>query len=220
MGQLQQIITPLHTSTKRDYLARMNNNKVHCMRIARNYGQEYWDGDRKYGYGGYKYDGRWSAAAQKLINLYKLPANAKILDVGCGKAFLLYELKKLLPQATIVGFDASAYAVENAKAEIRSNILHHQAEKVYPFKYLEFDLVISITTLHNLKIHHLSSALQEIERVGKNKYVVVESYRNEEELFNLECWALTCQAFFSPEEWRWLFDRFGYRGDYEFIYFQ
>ncbi|MBU0684194.1 MAG: class I SAM-dependent methyltransferase, partial [Candidatus Omnitrophica bacterium] len=101
MGSLLNVITPLHKRAKRDYVARMIKDKVDCSRIARQYGKDYWDGDRKYGYGGYKYDGRWSVVAQGLIDLYKLPVNAKILDVGCGKGFLLYELKKLLPRAEI-----------------------------------------------------------------------------------------------------------------------
>ncbi|MCM8831809.1 MAG: SAM-dependent methyltransferase, partial [Candidatus Omnitrophica bacterium] len=79
---------------------------------------------------------------------------------------------------------------------------------------------VSITTLHNLHIYDLKKALQEIERVGKNKFIVVESYRNEKELFNLQCWALTCVAFFSVKEWKWLFKEFGYSGDYEFIFFE
>jgi hypothetical protein len=62
--------------------------------------------------------------------------------------------------------------------------------------------------------------LREIQRVGRGGYVAVESYRNHQELFNLQCWALTCQSFFSAEEWIWLFDHFGYQGDYEFIYFE
>ena len=96
----------------------------------------------------------------------------------------------------------------------------HKAQEKLPFDDNEFDLVISITTLHNLYINDLKSALQEMERVGKNKYMAVESYRNEKELFNLQCWALTCEVFLKPEEWIWLFSEFGYRGDYEFIYFE
>jgi len=220
MGSLVEVFTPLHKKTGRDYLARMINDKAQAMAVAHKYDYDYWDGDRKYGYGGYKYDGRWQPIAQRIIDQYKLPATAKILDVGCGKAFLLYELKRLLPQATIVGFDASAYAIANAKEEIRSTLFVHDAAKKYSFKDKEFDLVLSLTTLHNLKINHLSTALREIERVGKNKFIVVESFRNEQELFNLQCWALTCQAFFSPEEWVWLFNQFSYSGDYEFIYFE
>ena len=220
MGKLLNIVSLLHKKTQRDYIGRMTDNKVECMKVARKYGKDYWDGDRRYGYGGYKYDGRWSVVAKKLIEIYNLKENARILDVGCGKGFLLYEFKKLLPKCKIAGFDISKYAIENAKEEIRGNLFVHKAQYPYKFDGKEFDLVISITTLHNLKINDLKSALNEVERVGKNKFVVVESYRNEKELFNLECWALTAEAFFSPEEWVWLYKQFGYTGDYEFIYFE
>lgn len=220
MGELLNIITPLHKSTKRDYLKRMQDGKVHCSEIARKYDQEFWDGDRRYGYGGYKYDGRWAAVAQRLIDTYKLPADAKILDVGCGKGFLLYEFKKLLPKSQVKGFDISSYAIRNAKEEIRGDVFVHKAQDPYPFQKNEFDLVVSTTTLFNLHIYDFKSALQEIERVGKKKYISLESYRSVEELFNLQCWALTCQLFFTPEEWVWLFNEFGYTGDYEFIYFE
>lgn len=220
MRKLLNIITPLHKKTKRDYLARMVDDKVGCMKIAREYGKDFWDGDRKYGYGGYKYDGRWLPVARQLIDLYGLKEDAKILDVGCGKGFLLYELKKLLPKAKVAGFDISQYAINNAKEEIKSSLFIHKAQDRYPFKDKEFDLVISLTTLYNLPISELKQALREIERVGKNIYITFESYRNEEELFNLQCWALTCATFLSEQEWVWLFDEFGYTGDYEFIYFE
>lgn len=220
MGKLLNVITSLHKKTKRDYISRMMDEKIACSKIAREYGKDYWDGDRRYGYGGYKYDGRWEAVARKLIELYSLKDDAKILDVGCGKGFLLYEFKKLLPNATVKGFDISQYAIENAKEEIRKDVFVHPAQESYPFVDKEFDLVVSITTLHNLCINELKSALKEIERVGRNKYITMESYRNEQELFDLQCWALTCESFFSPEEWIWLFGEFGYRGDYEFIYFE
>lgn len=219
MGLLN-IVTAIHTSSKRDYIKRMTDDKIECMKVARRYGKDFWDGERKYGYGGYRYDGRWETVARKLIDQYHLKDGARILDVGCGKAFLLYELKKLLPNATIAGFDISDYAIQNAKEEARKALFVHKAEDPYPFKDKEFDLVISLTTLHNLYVYELDRALQEIERVGKNKYIVVESYRNEEELFNLECWALTCRSFFDPEGWVWLFNETGYTGDYEFIYFE
>ncbi len=220
MGKLLEIVTTLHRSTKRDYIGRMTDQKVECARVARKYSRDYWDGDRRYGYGGYRYDGRWEAIARKLIEFYGLADNARILDVGCGKGFLLYEFRKLLPGATLKGFDISGYAIENAKEEVRENVFAHAAQQGFSFKDKEFDLVTSITTLHNLWINELKSALQEIERVGRNKYITVESYRNEQELFNLQCWALTCESFFRPEEWVWLFNEFGYSGDYEFIYFE
>lgn len=214
------IITHLHTKTARDYLGRMNDDKVACMKIARRYDKDYWDGSRRTGYGGYRYDGRWQVVAKALIELYRLPENAKILDVGCGKGYLLYELKKLLPKATVAGFDLSEHAITDAKEEIKDSLFVYKAQNPYHFKCKEFDLVISIMALHNLPINELQKALREIERIGKNKYIAVESYRNEQELFNLQCWALTCESFFSPESWVWLFEQFGYGGDYEFIYFE
>ena len=119
MAQLRNIVTPLHKKTPRDYIGRMTNDKVHCMQVAKRYSREFWDGDRKYGYGGYNYDGRWAVVAENLIHTYNLKENARILDVGCGKGFLLYELKQLLPQVTIVGFDISDYAIDNAKPEVK-----------------------------------------------------------------------------------------------------
>lgn len=214
------VVTPLHKKTKRDYIGRMNDEKIKCSKIARKYEQDYWDGDRRYGYGGYTYDGRWSVVAKKLIDLYNLPEDAEILDVGCGKAFLLYELKQLLPKSTVVGFDISKHGLADSKEEIRKKLSIHKAQDPYDFEDNEFDLVISLTTLHNLYIYDLKKALSEIERVGKNKYIVVESYRTVDELFNLQCWALTCEAFFTHNEWIWLFKEFGYNGDYEFIYFE
>ncbi|OGG09620.1 SAM-dependent methyltransferase [Candidatus Gottesmanbacteria bacterium RBG_16_43_7] len=222
MGKLRNFVTPLHKKTKRDYVARMMDEKIKCMIVAKRYGKEYWDGDRRYGYGGYRYiPGYWKSVAQKLIKTYKLTNSpkTKILDVGCGKAFLLYEINLLIPKAKIVGFDISKYGIAHAQKDIRNRLFIHRAQDKYPYKNKEFDLVISITTLHNLKAPDLSKALSEIERVGKYKYVVIESYRDEAELFNLECWALTCESFSRPDEWQWTFKSSGYTGDYEFIYF-
>jgi SAM-dependent methyltransferase len=221
MGRLLNIVTPLHKATKRDYVARMMDDKVNCMLKAKEYEADYWDGDRRYGYGGYKYiPGRWKPVAQALIDIYGLKSDARILDVGCGKGYLLYELKLLLPDAHVVGFDISRYGLANAKEEIRDNLFRYRAQDAYPFGDKSFDLVISLTTLHNLRLFELKTALQEIERVGNNKYVMLESYRNELELFNLECWALTAESFFDAAEWIWLYEHYGFTGDYEFIYFE
>jgi ubiquinone/menaquinone biosynthesis C-methylase UbiE len=221
MGRLLNIVTPLHKATKRDYVARMMDDKVNCMLKAKEYEADYWDGDRRYGYGGYKYiPGRWKPVAQALIDIYGLKSDARILDVGCGKGYLLHELKLLLPNAHVVGFDISKYGLANAKEEVRDNLFRYRAQDAYPFGDKSFDLVISLTTLHNLRLFELKTALAEIERVGKNKYVMLESYRNELELFNLECWALTAESFFDAAEWIWLYEHLGYTGDYEFIYFE
>ena len=220
MKNLLNVVTPLHKSTERDYLARMVDDKVHCMEIAKQYGKDYWDGDRRYGYGGYKYmPGRWRPVAEKLIKTYNLNYKSKILDIGCGKGYLLHEIKLLIPNINIVGLDFSEYGLTNAKDEIKPFIFKHKAEDKLPYKDKEFDLVISLGTFHNLRIPELKVALLEMDRVGKMGYLMLESYRNEEEFFNLQCWALTAESFFDKEEWVWLYNHFGYKGDYEFIYF-
>ena len=220
MGTLLNIVTPLHRRTKRDYLARMVDDKVHCMLKAKEYEGDYWDGDRRYGYGGYRYDGRWKTVAQQLIETYGLAPDARILDVGCGKGFLLHELKQLLPASTCVGFDVSRHGLADAPDGIRDALFQHRAQDPFPYDDKHFDLVISLGTLHNLRVFELKTALREIERVGRRAYVMVESYRNEQEMFNLECWALTAESLFDTTEWVWLFSEFGYSGDYEFIFFE
>lgn len=215
------LVTKLHKSTKRNYLERMINQKTNSMKKARKYEFDYWDGDRKFGYGGYKYiPGRWTSVARSLIKRYNLTNNSKILDVGCGKGFILFEIKKILPDLKVYGFDISKHALKNAKEEIKQYLFLHNAKKKFPFKNKYFDLVISLACLHNLKIFELETSLKEIQRVGKKSYIMVEGYRNEKELFNLQCWALTAETFFDDDEWIWLFQKCGYRGDFEFIYFE
>lgn len=220
MSPLLNLVTPLHRQTRRDCLPRMIDNKVEAMRVAKRYGADYWDGDRRYGYGGYRYDGRWKAVAEGLIATYHLKADARILDVGCGKAHLLYELQQLLPQAEVRGFDISDHGLGDAPESIRPHLFHHDARDPFPFPDGHFDLVLSLGALHNLRIFELEKAVQEMSRVGRQQYLMVESYRNEQELFNLQCWALTAESFFDDEEWIWLLRHFGYQGDFEFIFFE
>lgn len=221
MGKLLNIVTDLHQSTKRNYLERMVNDKVSCMNVAKKYNFDYWDGDRKYGYGGYKYiPGRWKPVAENLINKYNLNNNSSILDVGCGKGFLLYEIKLILPDIRVRGFDISQHGLDCSHDLIKKDLFIHRAQDSFQFKDKEFDLVISLGCLHNLRLFELKNTLPEIQRVGKNGYIMLESYRNEQELFNLQCWALTCESFFDKDEWIWLYNEFGYYGDYEFIYFE
>lgn len=216
----KNFISKLHKSTNRKYLDRMCDEKVSCMNEAKKYGKNYWDGKRRFGYGGYTYiPGRWSKVAEQLIKNYKLKSGSKILDVGCGKGFLLYEMLKIIPELKIFGFDISQYALKKNFKLKNLKVFKQRAEQKYPFKSKSFDLVISINTLHNLNLGKLEKAFKEINRVGKRKYIVVESFRNNQELFNLQCWALTCESFLTPNEWNWLFKKFKYSGDYEFIYF-
>jgi len=215
------LLSSVHKSTTRDYLARVNEYpKAKAATLAKKFDVDYWDGSRQTGYGGYKYDGRWRRVAEDLAKHYELKAGDRVLDVGCGKGFLLYELTQVVPGITIDGIDISQYAIENAREEIRPFLkVGCATELPYPDK--SFDLIISITTLHNLYCFDLHKALKEIERVGKkHKYICVESYRNEEEKVNLLYWQLTCEMFCTPEEWQWWFDQTGYTGDHSFIYFE
>jgi SAM-dependent methyltransferase len=221
MGQELNIVTGLHQSTKRDYLGRMNDSKVEAMLIAKKYGSEYWDGDRRFGYGGYKYmPGRWEPVARKLIERYGLKAGSKVLDVGCGKGFLLYEMLLIQPGLEIHGFDISEYGLAHSMPDMKANTFIHKAQDPYPYQDNQFDLVISLGTLHNLHIFELEVAVSEIQRVGKQGYIMLESFRSELEMFNLECWALTAESIMDVDEWAWLYDRFGFTGDYEFIFFE
>ena len=129
-------------------------------------------------------------------------------------------MKLLLPKLRVAGFDISKHGLAYAKEEIKDDLFLHRCEDPFPYKDKEFDLVISLGCVHNLRVFELETALKEIERVGRQGYVMMESYRNEQEQFNLQCWALTCESFFDHEEWPWIFDHFGYTGDYEFIYFE
>lgn len=211
----------LHGATKRNYLARMTEYpKAEAIRRAKEYGYDYWDGDRKFGFGGYKYDGRWRPVADALAEYYNLQRGDRVLDVGCGKGFLLYELTQSVPGIEVEGVDISEYAIENSKEEIRPRLRIADASAL-PYDDKSFDLVISLNTLHNLYCNDLERALKEIERVGKNdKYIVVESYRNEQEKVNMMCWVLTGECFFTPDEWQWWFEHSGYTGDHSFIYFE
>lgn len=214
-------VSEQHKATKRDYTGRvMEADKAECAKVAKEYGYDYWDGERKYGYGGYRYDGRWRSVAKKLADHYQLKAGQKVLDVGCGMAHLLYELTQEVPGLQVSGIDISRYALEHAKEEIRDRLQYGKAQDI-PFADNEFDLVISLATLHNLKVYDLKKAVQEIERVSKtNCYIMVESYRNDREEVNMLYWQLTCASYYAVDEWEWLYKEWGYTGDYSFIFFE
>ena len=214
----------VHRSTQRDYLARVNDSefpKAKAAELAKRFDFDYWDGDRRICYGGYRYmEGRWEKVARAMVKHYRLPENAKILDIGCGKGFLLYDFLKVLPNATIYGIDSSRYALDNSKEEIRNQLTLGNATRLpWPDDY--FDFVYSINTLHCLHSHELVKALHEMQRVGKqHKYLCVESWRNQSEKANLLYWQVTCEAFNTPEAWQWWFEQTGYSGDHSFIYFE
>lgn len=216
-------LSVIHKSTTRDYLARVNDPeypKAKAAELAKKWDFDYWDGDRRVNYGGYKYDGRWAKVAKAMADHYGIKPGDRILDIGCGKGFLIYDFTQVVPGVEVRGIDISAYAIENAIEDIKPNIQVGHANKL-PYADNEFDLVFSINTLHNLHAYDLDPALREMERVGrKNKYICVESYRNEVEKANLLYWQVTCEAFNTPEEWDWWFRQTGYTGDHSFIYFE
>ena len=220
IGKPKNYVTLNHKKTKRNYLQRMVNEKVFCMNISKKYGKDYWDGDRKFGYGGYKYIKNYhKPLAEKLIKDYNLTDNSKILDIGCGKGFLLYEIKKILKNINITGIDISKYAKINAPQDIRKKIIIKDINKKLNFKENQFDLTVSINTLHNLKIDKIVQNLKIIEKISKSKFICVESYRNNKEQFNLQCWALTAETIIDTKSWKYLFQISNYTGDFEFIFF-
>lgn len=214
-------ITQLHKKAQRDYIGRVvSDNKAECALVAKQFDRDYWDGDRKYGYGGYQYDGRWRVVAQEMADHYQLKPGQRVLDVGCGKAHLLYELTQVVPGLEVAGLDISQYAVDHAKEEVKPYLRQGRAQEL-PYPDQSFDLVYSLNTLHNLYIFDLKKAVQQIGRVSRNNsYIVVESYRNEQEKVNLLYWQLTCESFFNVPEWEWLYQEWGYTGDYSFIFFE
>lgn len=202
------IISQIHMGTKRRYLDRMKDDKVKCMKIARKFDENFFDGLRRFGYGGYKYDGRFIPVAKELIKRYGLNEQSRVLDFGCAKGFLLKDLQDQCG-CECYGYDVSRYALENSVIPIKK-----------PKVTDDFDLIVSLGTIHNFKLPELKTMLQYFNNAARNAYITVDSYRNIRELFNLQCWTLTCEQFLRPKEWEFLFKEWGYNGDYEFLFFK
>jgi ubiquinone/menaquinone biosynthesis C-methylase UbiE len=199
----------------RSIAARHESKSPDVISIASAFGKEYFDGDRKFGYGGYHYDGRWRPIAKKIINEYRIKPEMRVLDVGCAKGFLLKDLILECPGLKVVGLDISEYALSHAESEIKKFLVLGTADYL-PFEQNEFDLVISINTIHNLDRQAACTALGEIQRVSKNEsYVVVDSYRNSKEKELFQKWVLTAKYHDFPDGWLTLFEKCGYTGDYE-----
>ncbi|MEW6419848.1 MAG: class I SAM-dependent methyltransferase [Nitrospirota bacterium] len=212
MGEINLLDT--HPKTVRDYDKRAAEKTSEVIRIAKQFGKEFFDGERKYGYGGYKYDGRWKSVVKRMKDYYNLPENASILDIGCGKGFMLHDFKELMPDCRIAGIDISPYAIENAMPSVKPFLKVASAEKL-PYPDKSFDLVVSINTIHNLPLGRLKNALREIERVCRgHSYITVDAWRNEQERENLFKWVLTAETMMHVDDWKKLFDEVGYTGDY------
>lgn len=182
---------------------------------ARRFGREYFDGDRLYGYGCYEYHPRfWTKTARRLVEHYQLGSEASVLDVGCAKGFLLYDLKRLYPGLQIAGVDISDYAIEHAKPEIRPHIQVGDAQHL-PYPDRSFDLVISINTISNLPMAGCKQAIREIQRVSRKRaFLSVHSWRTEKQRETLFKWNLTALTVMHVNEWTELFHEIGYTGDY------
>jgi len=203
-----------HPKTKRDYDKRAAEKTPEIVRLAKQFGRDFFDGDRSCGYGGYRYDGRWKSVVRRMKERYKLADNAAILDIGCGKGFMLHDFKELLPDSTIAGIDVSEYAIENSMPSVKPYLKVASAEKL-PFAGKSFDLVVSVNSIHNLPLDRLKTALHEIQRVCRgDSYITIDAWRNDIERENLYKWVLTAETMMHVDDWKKLFRDTGYTGDY------
>lgn len=200
--------------TKRDPKARAAAKTAEDRALAKQFGRDFFDGERRHGYGGYRYDGRWLPVARRIVEHYQLPRDAHILDVGAAKGFLLHDFLQVLPSATVRGIDVSTYAKENAYGHTGALIDIGSGEKL-PYPDQSFDLVISINSIHNLPLPLCKQALAEMERVSHaHKFVTIDAWRTEEEHQRLLDWILTAETYMSVDDWVKLFAEVGYTGDY------
>ena len=183
--------------------------------IARQFGKEFFDGDRRHGYGGFNYNPRfWQLVIPTFRNHFNLSADSSVLDVGCAKGFMLHDMAELISGITVKGIDISEYAIENTIESMKHHVQVADA-KALPFEDNSFDVVISINTVHNLEREECGKALQEIERVSNERsFITVDAYHNNEEKEAMLSWNLTGKTIMHVDEWKIFFDELGYSGDY------
>lgn len=204
-----------YPKTKRNTQARSEEKTPEVRVIARQFGAEFFDGDRQYGYGGFSYQSRfWQPVIPDIEAQYGLSAESKVLDVGCAKGFFLYDLAQIIPGITAKGVDISEYAIANAKPEVAADMQVGCATDL-PFEDNSFDLVMSINTVHNLEKDACGKALQEIMRVSRgNAFITVDAYRDDEQKARMYEWNLTAKTIMHVDEWQAFFKEVGYTGDY------
>ena len=200
-------------------ITRYVNSKSRTIKnrvIASYKDKEFYDGHRNNGFGGYKYDGRWKSIAERIFKLYKLKKNAKILQIGCDKGFLLYEIKKLYPSAKVFGVENSKYAINKSPKNIKKQIKHTNFTNI-PFKKNYFDFVLAIGPVYSLNLVDSIKCLKEINRVGKGKsFVTLGSYESEKEEKLFRYWTLLGSTILSKSDWRFVLKHVRYKGDYKF----
>ena len=214
MGQEIDLLVK-YPKAKRNLEERAKNKTEEQRAIARQFGKEFFDGSRETGYGGFSYHARfWKPVMPAFIQHWALTTESSLLDVGCAKGFMLFDLREALPGITVAGVDISDYAIENAKPEVREFLSVADAKDL-PFEDDSYDVVVSINTVHNLDREQCAVALQEIERVSRvGAFITVDAYRNQEERERMMAWNLTARTIMSVREWVHFFDEVGYTGDY------
>lgn len=214
MGQEVDLLAA-YPKTPRSVQERFDSKSEEHKRIASEFGKEFFDGERSTGYGGFHYSPKfWTPVIPSFIAHWGLSGQSSLLDVGCAKGFMLYDLSRALPGIRVRGIDISEYAIENAKIEIASHVSVANAIDL-PFEDGSFDVVISINTIHNLDLDECAMALMEIERVSnKGAFVTVDAYRDDAEYERMMAWNLTAKTILSVDEWKKFFREVGYSGDY------
>lgn len=198
--------------SKRNLNSRKKNKSKKIILESKKFEQKYFDGPRKYGYGGYYYDGRWIPVAKDIIRHFNLKKGSKVLDVGCGKGFLVKDLVNIGIDA--YGVDISSYALKNSEKEIESRLYKGNAKELN-FSDNSFDVVLSFNCIHNLKKKDCIRALMEIERISKGKsFVQVDCYENEIEKKLFLDWVLTAETHGYPNDWFEIFKKAKYSGDW------
>ena len=207
-----------YPQAKRDVSGRGATKTEEDRRIARQFGKEFFDGSRDHGYGGFSYFSRfWEPVIPTFQEHWGLTAEDSVLDVGCAKGFMLYDLQRLIPGIKVCGLDISEYAIENAKEEVKQFCQVGNATNL-PFDDNSFDVAISVTTLHNLEGDDLVKGLQEIERVAKRgSFITVDAYEDDEQKERMYAWNLTAKTVMHVDEWKKFFKEVGYTGDYHWF---
>jgi len=198
---------------KRKLDARSTKTPDHVL-VSREYEQVYFDGPREYGYGGYRYDGRWVAVARDMVKHFGLKPGDRVLDVGCAKGFLVKDFMIACPGLEAFGVDCSEYALRHCEPEVVGRLQLGSAEKL-PFPDNSFQAVISLNTIHNLERPDVVKALREMQRLAPGKgYIQVDSYRTPEQRAVFMEWVLTAKYHDYPDGWQKTFQEAGYTGDY------